>query len=305
MNKSSLKNYSSFYDALAEKVLICDGAMGTELQARGVSGCPDGANIDKDGREKVISVHLDYLKAGSDIIQTNTFGANPAKLSSYGLEDKTEDINREGVLVAKQAIDIFESGSSSGKDHFIAGGVAPTGKLMDPMGDLKHDEAVEIFSRQISPLVQSGVDLLLVETMMDINEALAAIEAARKISDSIPIACTLSFGSNGVTLMGNKAGESAGILLDAGCDIVGANCSIGSDSMLEIVKKIRSAQPDARLIFQPNAGLPVIKDGETVYNETPDIMADNIRTYLEYKPSILGACCGSTPSHIRKIAAII
>ena len=305
MNKSNSLNYNSFYDALAKKILICDGAMGTELQARGVSGCPDASNIDKESREKVVSVHLDYLKAGSDIIQTNTFGANPVKLSSYGLGEKTGDINREGVLAAKQAIDIFGSGSSSGKKYFIAGDLGPTGKLMEPMGDLKHNEAVEIFARQISDLIESGIDLLLVETMMDINEALAAVEAARKISDSIPIACTLSFGSNGVTLMGNKAEESAGILLDSGCDIVGANCSIGSDSMLEIVKKIRSAQPDARLIFQPNAGLPVIKDGKTEYNETPDIMAGNISTYLEYKPSILGACCGSTPEHIKKISDII
>lgn len=305
MNKSIPENYNSFYDALAKKILICDGAMGTQLQARGISGCPDGANIDKEAREKVASVHLDYLKAGSDIIQTNTFGANPAKLSSYGLEDKTGEINREGVLIAQQAIKTFESGSPSGISHFVAGGVAPTGKLMEPMGDLKHSEAVDIFSRQISALIESGVDLLLIETMMDLNEALAAIEAGRKISDSIPIACTLSFGNNGVTLMGNKAGESAGVLLDSGCDIVGANCSIGSGSMLEIVKKIRSAQPDARLIFQPNAGLPVIKDGKTIYNETPDMMAKNMSAYLDYKPSILGACCGSTPEHIKKIAAII
>jgi methionine synthase I (cobalamin-dependent) len=305
MNKSNSKNYSSFYDALEKKVLICDGAMGTQLQSRGISGCPDAANIDKDGREKVIGVHLDYLKAGSDIIQTNTFGANPVKLSSFGLDDKTEEINQEGVLAAKQAIKTFESDSPSGNGHFVAGGVAPTGKLMDPMGDLKYDEAVELFSRQISALIENGVDFLLIETMMDLNEGLAAVEAARKISDSIPIACTLSFGNNGVTLMGNKAEESAGILLDAGCDLVGANCSIGSDSMLEIVKKIRKAQPDARLIFQPNAGLPVIKDGKTIYNETPDIMAENIKSYLTYKPSILGACCGSTPEHIRKIAAAI
>jgi len=140
---------------------------------------------------------------------------------------------------------------------------------------------------------------------MDLNEALAAVEAARSISESIPIACTMSFGENGVTLMGNKAGESAGILLDAGCDIVGANCSVGSDSMLEIVKKIRSAWPGARLIFQPNAGLPVIRDGRTAYNETPDIMADNISHYLAYGPSIVGACCGSTPDHIRKIASMV
>jgi 5-methyltetrahydrofolate--homocysteine methyltransferase len=305
MNKSDPGKYKLFFDELAERILVCDGAMGTELQARGVSGCPDAANIDKEAREKVIGVHLDYLEAGSDIIQTNTFGANPVKLSSCGLEAEADDINREAVLNARKAIDRFHSASSSERRCFIAGDVGPTGKLMEPSGDLEYSKAVDVFSRQISVLAESGADLILIETIMDLNEALAAVEAARSISESIPIACTMSFGENGVTLMGNKAGESAGILLDAGCDIVGANCSVGSDSMLEIVKKIRSAWPGARLIFQPNAGLPVIRDGRTAYNETPDIMADNISHYLAYGPSIVGACCGSTPDHIRKIASMV
>jgi 5-methyltetrahydrofolate--homocysteine methyltransferase len=305
MKKSGSENYNGFLDTLDNQILICDGAMGTELQARGVSGCPDAANINDDDRDKVLSVHLDYLNAGSDIIQTNTFGANPVKLGSYELESKTEDINKYAVSAARQALEIFEKKSSPDKKHFIAGDIGPTGKLMIPSGDLDPERAKELYSRQISVLVENGVDFLLIETIMDINEALAAVESARTISESIPIACTLSFGNNGVTLMGNKAQESAGVLLDAGCQIVGANCSIGSDSMLDIVKKIREAQPDARLIFQPNAGLPVLKDGKTEYNETPDIMADNFRKYLAYKPSILGACCGSTPEHIRRLAAII
>jgi 5-methyltetrahydrofolate--homocysteine methyltransferase len=305
MKKSDPEKYKLFFDELAKRILVCDGAMGTELQARGVFGCPDAANIDKEAREKVISVHLDYLEAGSDIIQTNTFGANPVKLSSCGLEAEADDINREAVNNARKAIEMFHSASSPGKRCFIAGDVGPTGKLMEPSGDLEYSKAVDVFSRQISVLAESGADLILIETIMDLNEALAAAAAARNISESIPVACTMSFGENGVTLMGNKAGESAGALLDAGCDIVGANCSVGSDSMLEIVKKIRSAWPEARLIFQPNAGLPVIKDGRTAYNETPDIMADNIGRYLAYRPSIIGACCGSTPGHIRKIASMV
>lgn len=305
MKKIDPEKYKLFFDELAKRILVCDGAMGTELQARGFSGCPDEANIDKEAREKVVSVHLDYLEAGSDIIQTNTFGANPVKLSSCGLESEADDINREAVNNAREAIERFRSASSPEKRHFIAGDVGPTGKLMEPSGDLEYSKAVDAFSRQISVLAESGADLILIETIMDLNEALAAAAAARKISENIPVACTMSFGENGVTLMGNKAEESAGALLDAGCDIVGANCSVGSDSMLEIVKKIRSAWPEARLIFQPNAGLPVIKDGRTAYNETPDIMADNISLYLAYGPSIIGACCGSTPDHIRKIASMV
>ena len=292
MNNIGPENYKSFLETLDDKILIGDGAMGTELQARGISGCPDAANIHKSGREEVIGVHLDYLEAGSDIIQTNTFGSNPVKLAACGLNKKTEDINESAVLNARQAVKTFEKRSRSSGRHFIAGDIGPTGKLLQPSGDLGHDHAVEVFSVQISVLIEAGVDLLLIETVMDLNEALAAVRAARKISKSIPIACTLSFGENGVTLMGNEAGESAGILLEAGCDIVGANCSIGSGSMLGIVKKIRDAQPGARLIFQPNAGLPVLQDGRTTYNETPEIMAGNMKKYLAYRPSIIGTCCG-------------
>lgn len=305
MNKDNSKNYTGFLEALDKRILIGDGAMGTELQLRGFLGCPDSANIEEDNIKKVIDIHLDYLEAGSDIIQTNTFGANPSKLGSHKLKQMTDQINRNAVTAARQAIEVHERRSTSTTVHFVAGDVGPTGKLMEPSGELKYSEAVDLFSRQIEVLIKSGVDLLLIETIMDISEALAAIEAARKISNNIPVACTLSFGANGITLMGNKAEASASMLLDAGCTVVGANCSIGSDSMLDIVKKMRKARPDARLIFQPNAGLPVLKDGKTFYNETPEIMADNIKKYLPFKPSILGACCGSTPAHIKRLIHII
>jgi len=305
MNKDNSKNYTGFLEALDKRILIGDGAMGTELQVRGFLGCPDSANIEEDNIKKVIDIHLDYLEAGSDIIQTNTFGANPSKLGSHKLEQQTNQINKNAVAAAQEAIETHEERSAFPAAHFIAGDIGPTGKLMEPSGDLKYSEAMDLFSRQIEVLIESRVDFLLIETIMDINEALAAVEAARKISNKIPIACTLSFGANGITLMGNKAEESAGMLLDAGCTLIGANCSIGSDSMLSVVKKIRQARPDARLIFQPNAGLPVLRDGKAFYNETPEIMADNIKKYLPFKPSILGTCCGSTPAHIKQLIHII
>jgi methionine synthase I (cobalamin-dependent) len=305
MNRVSLKKYSYFLKTLEARILLCDGAMGTELQARGFTGAPDLANLEKDGTDKVMGIHTDYLEAGSDIIQTNTFGANPVKLKSYRLDTKTADINRNAVETARRAIELYEKRSASKTPHFIAGDVGPTGKLLEPSGELKYSQAVEIFSRQIEVLIENGVDFLLVETIMDLNEALAAVEAVRKISDIIPLACTMSFSKNGVTIMGDRAGESARRLLAAGCGIVGANCSIGSDSMLDVVKKMRDSRPDAKLIFQPNAGLPVVKGERTAYNETPEIMAENIKKYLSYSPSILGACCGSTPAHIKKIAGFI
>lgn len=295
----------SFLDLLKEKILVCDGAMGTMLHKEKGPGCPDLFNIDSKAIKKVIDIHLKYIEAGSDIIQTNTFGSNPSKLEGYGFIDKIEEINKNAVLAVKKAINIYKQKTSSNKKILIAGDIGPTGKLLEPAGTLKHNEAVDIFLRQIELLLKSDVDIILIETIMDLNEALAAVEAAKKLSDDIPLACTLTFGENGITLMGNKAENVVKTLTQAGCDIVGANCSIGSDKMVEIVKKMREKNPQSRLMFQPNAGLPVLKDGKTYYNETPEIMAKNIKKFLPYNPSILGACCGSTPLHIKKIAELI
>jgi 5-methyltetrahydrofolate--homocysteine methyltransferase len=297
-------NYT-LLDVLDENILLCDGAMGTELTSRGFLGYPESANLGQDGIEKVIDIHLSYLQSGSNIIQTNTFGANNEKLKSYALDSKIDDINRNAVSASRRAIKRHKSDKDYQKNLFIAGDIGPLGKLLEPSGPLKYTQAVDAFLKQAEVLVESGVDLILVETIMDINEALAAVEAVRRSSRDIPLACTLSFGENGITLMGNKAEDAVKILLDSGCDIIGANCSIGSDTMLEIVQKMRNTDSGAKLIFQPNAGLPVLKDGKTVFNETPEIMAANIKKYLDYKPSILGACCGSTPAHISSIADII
>ncbi|MBA7566375.1 Bifunctional homocysteine S-methyltransferase/5,10-methylenetetrahydrofolate reductase [subsurface metagenome] len=305
MNSSISGHGYKLLKILDTKILICDGAMGTELLSRGFSGYPDSANLEQAGIEKIIDIHLSYLDAGSNIIQTNTFGANLEKLKSYSLDSKITDINKNAASAARQAIKNHESTKNSPGPHFVAGDIGPLGKLLEPSGTLKYGQAVDSFLRQTEVLVESGVDLLLIETIMNINEALAAVEAARRSSGDIPLACTLSFGKNGITLMGNKAEDAVKALLDSGCDIVGANCSIGSDSMLEVVRKMRDADPGARLIFQPNAGLPVLKEGKTFYNETPEIMASNMKKYLEYKPSIIGACCGSTPAHISSIIDII
>ncbi|GAI30185.1 unnamed protein product, partial [marine sediment metagenome] len=203
------------------------------------------------------------------------------------------------------AVSIYRSKSGDEKPIFIAGDIGPLGKLLEPVGSLKYEDAVNAFSKQAEILIGKKVDLIIIETIMDLNEALAAIEATRKISEDIPIACTLSFDENGVTIMGNKAEDVTSRLINAGSDIVGANCSIGSAAMIGVVGKIREANPEARLIFQPNAGVPVLVEGKTIYNETPETMASNIAKFLPYKPSIIGACCGSTPEHIREIIKVI
>lgn len=295
----------NFLCILESKILLSDGAMGTMLLKERDTRCPDILNLDRNDIKKVINLHLDYLRAGSDIIQTNTFNSNPSKLESCRLHSELEPINRNAVLAAREAITTYHQEQKSNRKIFIAGDIGPTGKLLEPAGLLKYSQAVDIFSRQIETLVENEVDLILIETMMDLNEALAAIEAAKKISSQIPILCTMTFEENGVTMMGNRAEEVVKTLREAGCDVAGANCSLGSDKMLEIAKKMRSADPKARLMFQPNAGLPTMKDGKTVYNETAELMASNVKKYLQYHPSILGACCGSTPLHIKKISELI
>ncbi|MCE5329835.1 homocysteine S-methyltransferase family protein [bacterium] len=304
-------NKNDFLKTLGNNILIGDGAMGTVLQGLGISTSPD-LFISKDANSlKLLSeVHLNYLKNGSNIIQANTFGANPIKLETAGLKSEIKNINEKAVICAQIAVESYKDSFRNPKDGlrpiFIAGNLGPTGKLLKPFGDLDYKDAVDAFSQQVDILLKTKIaDIILIETMLDINEALAAVEAVKQINKEVTIICTLTFNENSVTIMGNKAEDAVNILTEAGCAVVGANCSVGSDKMLETVKKMRNANPDVKLIFQPNAGLPSIKDGKTVYSETPEIMAQNIKKYLEYKPSILGACCGSTPKHIKKIAGLI
>lgn len=305
MIKDNNINKIKLLDIIDKKILVSDGAMGTTLLSAGISEYPDSLNIDNNNIKKIIDIHLSFLEAGSDIIQTNTFGSTPIKLESFRLENEIKKINENAVNAAKEAENIYRSKSGDEKPLFIAGDIGPLGKLLEPIGTLKYEDAVSAFSKQAEILIGKKVDLIIIETIMDLNEALAAIEATRKISKDIPIACSLTFGENGVTLMGNKAEDVVEILINAGSDIVGANCSIGSAAMIGVVKKMREANPEARLIFQPNAGLPMLVEGKTIYNETPEIMASNIEKFLPYKPSIIGACCGSTPEHIKKIIKVV
>jgi len=302
INKNA--NKKEFLDILDEKILVSDGSMGATLMTSGYSVLPDSLNLDSSHIKEIIDIHLGYLKAGSDIIITNTFNSTPTKLEFHGFQNKTKEINENAVSAVNEAINIYRATYGDRKPIFIAGDIGPLGKLLKPFGPLQYEEALDSFSEQADALI-GKVDLMVIETIMDLNEALTAIKAIRKISKDIPIACCLTFGENGVTLMGNKAKDVVNVLIDAGSDIIGANCSVGSGTMLNVVKKMREANADARLIFQPNAGMPSLVDGKTIFDETPEIMASNISKFLPYKPSILGACCGSTPEHIKEIAKIV
>lgn len=299
------KGSQRFFDAIEDRILLCDGAMGTMLQKKGYDAAPDLANLDEDSRSIVRQIHFEYLEAGADILLTDTFGSNLYKLRASGHEDKLTFINRKAVLSVKEATERFKEATESSRDIFIAGDIGPSGKLLSPYGDASFENIVESFKKQVEVFLEGGVDLILVETIMDINEALAAIKAVRDQSDAIPLATTLTFNENGVTLMGDKAENAGERLLSAGADLIGANCSVGSSNMLPIVKKFREANPDAKLIFQPNAGMPKVVEGKTVFDESPEEMAKNMKGFLKYKPSVLGTCCGSTPGHTKKVYGII
>jgi len=305
MSNHNFKNKQDFLNAVENKILICDGAMGTSLQDLGFTENPDSLNLNKENIKSVIDVHLSFLRAGSDIIQTNTFGSNPAKLKSYGLISDIEKINTNAVAAAREAINTFRKESSNSRDLFIAGDIGPLGKLVVPSGEIKYSEAIDLFSQQIDVLIKNNVDFILIETIMDLHEALAAVEAVKKIDEDIPIACSLTFDKKGVTLMGDKAEDIGEPLLEAGANLIGANCGVGSDSMVVIAEKIRRANPGAKIFFQPNAGLPVLINGKTTYNEAPEFMSANIKKILQFNLSVVGACCGSTPAHISKIAELV
>jgi len=299
------KNSQKFFKAIEDRILLCDGAMGTMLQKKGYGAVPDLANLEEHNRSIVREIHFEYLEAGADILLTDTFGSNLYKLKASDHENKLSLINRKAVLSAREAIEKYKEATESSRDIFVAGDIGPSGKLLSPFGDASFEDLTQSFKKQADILLEERVDLILIETMMDLNEALAAIKAVRDNNQDIPLAVTLTFNENGVTLMGNKADIVGRELLSAGADLIGANCSVGSLNMLPIVEKFRSANPEARLIFQPNAGMPKVKDGKTFFDETPEEMAKNMKGFLKYRPSVLGTCCGSTPGHTKKVYQII
>ncbi|MBO8130627.1 MAG: homocysteine S-methyltransferase family protein [Candidatus Marinimicrobia bacterium] len=270
--------------------LIFDGAMGTMLIAKGLEKGRPSEIFNLENPDAVYEIHLEYIKAGSDVITTNTFGGSGLKLSKTELNGKTEEINRIAVRVARRAAD----GSV-----IVAGDIGPTGEMLKPYGVLEPEAAVDIFAEQAYYLDSEGVDAFIVETMFDINEMITALKGVRKVSDK-PIFATLTFVKKPVgffTLMGNDIPNSMRRMLDEGADIVGANCSIGSDAMVDLAAQIRKSV-DSPVIVQPNAGVPKIIDEEVVYPESKEFFAENIIKIKTLGVEVVGGCCGTSPEYI-------
>ncbi|MDR1702299.1 MAG: homocysteine S-methyltransferase family protein [Sporomusaceae bacterium] len=269
-------------------IYLFDGALGTMLQQRGLKPgeCPELWNVEH--QEKVSEIHREYVLAGADIIETNTFGANRIKLAHYGLENKVALLNTASVKAARAA---------ANSQTKIAGSVGPTGKLIAPLGDLSFDAAYEAFLEQITALDAAGVDLILIETIMDIQEMRAALLAAKAVSKK-PVFCQLTFGEDGRTVTGTDA-VSAAITLEAlGASVVGANCSLGPAQLLPVVETL-AATLSIPISVQPNAGMPRLENGQTIFPMQAAELGAWLPKLAAAGASYLGGCCGTTPAHIK------
>src|SRR6266511_3862015 len=285
-----------FRKALAEEILLADGAMGTLLVSRGAS--PDQAKspLNLTDPESVREVHDDYRDAGARILTTNTWDANRVKLTAHEWSDSLEKINREGVRIARESV--------VGELAFVAGSVGPLGALVKPYGSLTLVQVREIFEEQIRVLLEAGVDLLLFETFGSLLEAAEAVRAARGLSRGIPIVAEMTFLSDGRTAFGENASHALATLTLAGADAVGMNCTLGPQETHDVFTRL-PASIAAPLSVMPNAGYPTLVHGRNVYLSSPDYLRDYARAYAEAGAAIIGGCCGTTPEHIRAMAKAV
>jgi methionine synthase / methylenetetrahydrofolate reductase(NADPH) len=285
-----------FLEAVDARVLVCDGAMGTMLYAKGVfiNKSFDALNLTQP--DLVADVHADYIRAGADIIETNTFGANRIKLGSFGLADKLEAINVEGARIARRAV-------AAGGTAYVAGAIGPLGIRIEPWGKTGVDEAREYFREQAQALADGGVDLFILETFRDVNEIGAAIDAVRAVS-SLPIVAQMTTEEDGHTLDGTPPEKFAPELERRGATILGVNCAVGPAPMLETIERM-SAVTKLHLSAQPNAGKPRDIEGRNIYLCSPEYMASYARRFILHNVRIVGGCCGTTPEHIRQIKTAV
>jgi methionine synthase / methylenetetrahydrofolate reductase (NADH) len=279
-----------FLSAIEDRALVCDGAMGTMLYSKGIfiSRCFDELNL--SAPELVREVHADYVKAGADIIETNTFGANRTKLMTHGLAEQTREINLQGARLAREA---------ARANAFVAGAIGPLGIRIEPWGKTSIEEARAVFRDQAQALVDGGVDLFILETFFDLNEVQAAMRGVRDVSDR-PLVVQMSVEDDGNSQEGTPPELFAKRLDEWGADVVGLNCSVGPQAMLDAIERIANAT-SKKLSAQPNAGKPRSIEGRNIYLCSPEYMASYARRLVEHGVRIVGGCCGTTPEHIQAI----
>jgi 5-methyltetrahydrofolate--homocysteine methyltransferase len=280
------------------QILLSDGAWGTFLQATGLKPgeCPELWNVTR--RNDVIRIAEAYVEAGSDIIETNSFGGSIFKLSQYGLGDRVFELNKAAAAISREA---------AGDSKHVAGSVGPTGKMLI-MGDVTEEELYSAFKEQSLGLEAGGADIIIIETMSALDEAALAVRAARENTKcTVIITMTFEGSPDGEyrTMMGVSPAEMVTAMKEAGAHIVGSNCGNGIENMIGIVKEIRRTDSRIPVMIQANAGIPELIDGKTVFRESPVMMASYVRALIEAGANIIGGCCGTTPDHIREIGKIL
>lgn len=274
------------------KVLISDGAWGTALHKLGleVGDCPEIWNITH--RKEVLSIAQSYIDAGSDMVLTNSFGAHPLRLKHYGLQDRAFELNEAGAQISREA---------AGNDHFVLGSIGPCGAILI-MQEVPEEEVYDGFRIQVEALSKGGADAICVETMSAIDEAVLAVRAAKEFTD-LEVVCTFTYNKTVQgyyrTMMGVSPEEMVKAVKEAGADIIGANCGMGFEQMIEIVDAIRKVDKSTPVLVHANAGLPVVKGSETIFPETPEMMRVRVKDLVNAGTNIIGGCCGTTPDHIR------
>jgi homocysteine S-methyltransferase len=285
-----------FSDLFANRTVLADGAMGTVLYARGITinRCYDELNL-TDPR-LILSIHEEYLQAGAEILETNTFGANRFRLARHSLAGKVAEINAAGVSLARQAADHLKEKQAG--DAWVGGSIGPLGVRLEPLGKTGLDEAREAFSEQIAALAAAGVDLLIIETMPALNEAQQALIAARETAPDLPVLVMVTVDDDSNCLDGSSPAQAAALLTEWGADAIGVNCSTGPATVLTAIEAMRGAT-DLPLAAMPNAGMPRAVEGRNIYLCSPEYMASFARKAILAGAQVVGGCCGTTPNHVR------
>lgn len=284
----------SILDLLQRKVVLFDGGMGTELYRRGIfiNRCFEETNISQP--ELVKEIHNDYIKAGAEVIETNTFGANRFKLKRFNLSDKLYDIVRKGAEIAREV---------AGSEVLVAGSIGPLGVQIEPLGPIAREEAQEYFQEVIKPLLDGGVDLLIFETFINIDELRQAVISAKKITN-LPVIAQITIDEDGNTLTGTKPETTIEDLESIGADIIGVNCTVGPQVMLNWLENVRSLT-GLPISIMPNAGKPKNVDGRNIYLASPEYFAEYTKLLVQAGANIVGGCCGTGPEHIKRMASAI
>src|SRR5712675_256891 len=280
----------NFLERLAKSPVLCDGAMGTLLYSKGIfiSQCYDEMNVSQP--ELIRGIHHEYLQAGAEIVETNTFGGNSFRLARHSMADRVREINLAGATLAREAAKSF--------DVWVAGSVGPLGVRIEPLGKTSFDEARASFRDQIAALVEGGVDLLMLETFGYLEELHQAVLASRDVNPKIPVVAHVTIDEDGNCLDGSTPESFTPRIADWKVDVIGINCSVGPVAMLEAIERVRAAT-DLPLATQPNAGMPRSVEGRNIYLCSPEYMASYARKFVAAGVQLVGGCCGTTPEHIR------